>query len=110
VPVGSGVGVDGIGAELLEAGSAGLARAVGIDEAADADEITGLVPADGRADSGNPTDDLVPRNDRVGRRDRFAPLVPHRVHVGVADAAEKDLDLNVAFGEVASLDRGRCEG
>src|SRR5256885_3587466 len=55
-------------------------------------------------------DNLVARNNRVNRGHEFAPLVTHRMQVGVTDAAEKDFDLHVAFGRIASrYSGGRSE-
>ena len=45
-------------------------------------------------------------NTRVDGRHDVAPLVAGLVEIGVADAAEKNFDLDVVFGEVASCDRG----
>ena len=36
----------------------------------------------------------------------LAPLVTDLMEIGVADAAEEDFDLHVAFGRIAPRDRG----
>ena len=100
------IGEDHVRAELLEAGLAIRAGVVGIDQAADARQVARLELGDGRADLGDPTDDLVARHNRIDRGHDAAPLVAHRVEVGMADAAEEDLDLHVAFGRIATRDRG----
>ena len=100
------VGEGQVRAELLEAGLAVGAGAVRVDQAADRGEVAGLVLGDRRADLGDPPDDLVAGDDRVDRGHELAPLVADRVEVGVADAAEEDFDLHVAFGRIASRDRG----
>jgi hypothetical protein len=109
VLVGRAVGGDGIGAELLEAGLARFAGAVGVDEAADADEVARLVPGDRGADLRHAADDLVAGDDRVDGGDG-APLVAHEVEVGVADAGEEDLDGDVGVGRFAAGDGGGDEG
>ena len=48
-----------------------------------------------------------PGHARVDRGHDVVPLVAGVVEVGVADAAEEDLDLHVAVGRVAPRDRGR---
>ena len=51
-------------------------------------------------------DDLVARHARIDRGQHIVPLVTSVVKVGVADAAEENLDLHVAFGRVAAGNRG----
>ena len=100
------VGEDHVRAELLKASLALGAGAVRIDHAADRGEVAGLVLGDRRADLGDTADDLVAGDDRVDSGHEPAPLVADLMQIGVADAAEKDLDLDVAFGWIASRDRG----
>src|SRR5947209_1875495 len=57
-----------------------------------------------RADLGYTADDLVAGNNRVIRGHELAPLVADRMEIGVADAAEEDLDLHVAVSRIATLD------
>jgi hypothetical protein len=59
VLVGEVVGEGEVGAELLEAGLALGAGAVGVDQAADGGEVAGLEFGDGGADLGDAADDLV---------------------------------------------------
>ena len=47
------------------------------------------------------TDNLVPGDARVCR---CAPLASHGVQVGVANAAEEDLDLNIGRSGIAPFD------
>src|SRR4029453_3466853 len=90
-------GEDHIRAELLEASFAIRARAVRVDHTAHRGEIAGLVLGNRRADLRYTTDDLMTRDNRIVGRHELAPFVPDRMQIGVADAAEEDLDLHVAF-------------
>ena len=78
------------------------AGAVGVDQAADGGEVAGLEFGDGGADLGDAADDFVAGDAGVDGGHDAAPLVAGLVEVGVADAAEEDLDLDV----VAGWDRG----
>ena len=69
-----------------------------------------MIFCDGRADLGDAADNLVARHDRVDRGHDGAPLVAHLVEVGVADAAEEDFDLHVAFGRLAARDLVEASG
>ena len=100
------VGEDHVRAELFKARLAVGAGAVRIDHAADGGEVAGLELGNCRADLGDAADDLVAGNERVDRGHELAPLVAHRMEIGVADAAEEDLDLHVAFGRIAPRDGG----
>ena len=102
---GRAVGEDAVRAELLETLTALRAGAVRIDEAADADEVARFVLRHRRADFHDPADDLVPGHAGVDCGHHVVPLVSLVVQVGVADAAEEDLDLHVAVGRVAARDR-----
>ena len=95
-----------VGAELLEAGLALGAGAVGVDHAADRGEVARLELGDGGADLGDAADDLVAGNAGIDGGHHAAPLVAGLVEVGVADAAEEDLDLHVVLGGIAPRDRG----
>ncbi len=95
-------------AELLVPGLALGAGPVGVDEASDADVVAGPELRDRRADRRDPPDDLVTRDARVRGR-HAAPLVARGVEVGVADAAEEDLDEDILRGRVAPPDRGGGE-
>ena len=96
------VGEGHVRAELLKASLALGAGAVGVDHAADRGEVAGLVLRNCRADLGDTADDLVAGDNRVDRGHELAPLVADRVQIGVADAAEQDLDLHVVFGWIAA--------
>src|SRR5437016_5977131 len=93
-------------AELLEAGLALWAGSVRIDHAADRGEIAGLSLGNGRAHLGNTADNLMARDDRVVCAHELAPLVTHRMQIGMADAAKQDFDLHVAVSWIATLDFG----
>ena len=64
----------------------------------------GLNFGDGRADFGDTPDDLMAGDNRVDGGHELAPLVADRMKIGVADAAEQDFDLHVAFGWIATRD------
>ena len=104
------VGERQVRAELLEPGLAFGTGAVGVDQAADRGEVARLELVTAGADLRDPPDDLVARHEGVDRGHEVCPLVADRVEVGVADAAEEDLDLHVALGRVAPRDRGRPSG
>ena len=93
-----------VGAELLVAVAAMRAGQVGVDHAADGGQVARLDLGDAGADPGHPADDLVARHDRVDRRHDVVPLVADHVQVRMADPAEEDLDLDVAFAGLAALD------
>ena len=103
--VGEVVGESEIRAELLEAGLALGAGAVGIDHAADRGEVAGLELGDRRADLGDAADDFVAGNAGVDGGHHAAPLVADLMEIGVADAAEQNFDLHVVFGWIAPRDR-----
>src|ERR1041384_2352118 len=92
--------------ELLESCFALGARPVGIDHAADRGDVTRLVPGDAGADLRDAPDDLVTGNNRIDSGIVVLPLVTHRMEIGVAEATEKDLDLDVVFAWIATRDRG----
>jgi hypothetical protein len=65
----------------------------------------GLNFGDRGADLGDTADDLMARDAGVDRRHDAAPFIADLVEIGVADAAEQDLDLHVVFGWIATRDR-----
>ena len=69
------VGEGQVRAELLEAGLALGAGAVGVDHAADRGEVAGLELGDGGADLGDAADDLVAGDAGVDGGHDAAPLV-----------------------------------
>ncbi len=95
--VGEVVGEGEVVAELLQAGLAFGAGAVGVDHAADGGEIAGLEFLNCGADLGDAADDLVPGNAGIDGGHHVVPLVAGLVQVGVADAAEENVDLNVGW-------------
>src|SRR6266496_454507 len=99
-------GEDHVRAELLKASLALWAGAVRIDHAADRGKITWLVLGNCRADLGHTADDLMAGDNRVIRGHELAPLVAHRMQIGVANAAEQDFDLHVAISWITTLDLG----
>ncbi len=92
---------------LLLAGTAGLAAPAGIDEAADADDMTGLPFLDMVADLDHPADDLVARHHG---KDRAAPFVAGLVDVGMADAAIENVDQDIVRAGLTALDRPWRQG
>src|SRR6266403_4117913 len=97
-------GKNHVRAEHLEASLALCAGAVRIDHAADGGEIPGLVLGDCRPDLDNTADNLVAGDNRIIRGHELAPLVPDRMEIGVADAAEQDFDLHVTISWIATVD------
>lgn len=63
-------------------------------------------PSPRRANLGDAADDLMTGDNRVDSGHNAAPLVTHRMKVGVADAAEEDFNLHIVFSWIATLDRG----
>ena len=95
-----------VGAELLKAGLALRTGAVCVHQAADRGQIAGLEFGDGGAYLGDAADNLMAGHTRVdGRHDAF-PLIAGLVEIGVADATEKDFDLDVGGGWIAPRDGG----
>jgi hypothetical protein len=100
-------GVEGEGlvwAQLFQAILAIGAGMVRINQTADARQVARLELRDGGTDLGDPADDLVARNAGIDRGHDTAPLVAHRVEVGMTDAAKENLDLHVVFGRIPSRD------
>src|SRR5262249_43061090 len=93
-------------AELLEPLCAGSARTAGVDEDAHARDIADAKLGDLAADLRDAADDLVSRNHGI---ERARPLVARLVDVGVADAAELDVDDDVVRSGLAALDGQRSE-
>ena len=92
--------------ELLQARLALRAGAVGIDQASHRGEIARLKLGNRRSDLGHAANNLMARDNRVHRRHHSAPLVASLVKIRVADAAEKDFDLDVVFGGLAPINLG----
>jgi hypothetical protein len=88
-------------AVLLQPLAAFAAAQAGIDQAADADQIAGLVAADLGPDGRDPADDLMARHERPVH---IAPLALGCVQIGVADAAEQDLDLHIIGAQIAAIE------
>jgi len=103
------VGEGPVWAELLQAGLALAAGAIGIDQAADRGEIARPEPGDSGTDPGDTAEDFMARHAGVDRRHDIVPLVTDQVQIGVADAAEQDLDLHVVFGWIAARDCRGCK-
>src|SRR3954468_1185586 len=93
-------------AVLLETLRARAAVLAAVDHAADADRIADLELRDVAADRSDLADDLVSRHARI---ERARPLGAHRVEIGMADAAIRDLDRDVARARFAPLDVDRFE-
>ena len=91
---------------LLLAVVTGRAMAATIDQAADTGEIADPELRHLVTDSDDAADDLVTGNRRV---EGVLPFVTGRVQVGMAHAAEQDLDLNVFRTGIATFDFVRCE-
>ena len=78
---------------------------VGVNQAADCSNVTGLELGDCRADLGDTADDLMSGYTWIDSWYR-TPLVTNGVEIRVADTTEKDFDLNVVFTWIAPRDRG----
>ena len=48
-------------------------------------------------------------HDRVHSGHELAPLVPDRMQIGVADAAEENFNLHIAFGRFTTVYLGGSE-
>ena len=92
--------------ELLLAGPARLARAAGIDQAADARQVADLEAPNLLSRGDDRADDFMPRHARIGGR---PPLRPGGVDVGVADAAVGDLDDDVVRPGIAAFEAKRLQ-
>jgi hypothetical protein len=91
-------------AELLQASLALGAGAIGIDHAADREDVAGIELCHGRPRPADAADDLMSRNARINRRHNFLPLITHLMEIGMTDPAEEDFDHDVVLGWIASLD------
>ena len=89
------IGEGQVRAELFKACLAFRACAVGIHEAANGGQVAGLELLDAGADLGDAADDLMAGDAGIDGGHHAAPLVAGLVEIGVADAAEEDLDLDV---------------
>jgi hypothetical protein len=77
-----------------------------VDHAADSDDIAGLEAGDVGTDRTYVADDLVARDAREAGA---GPFRADGMQVGVADTAERNLDLNVVGTRLPALDRERFE-
>jgi hypothetical protein len=101
VAIGAGEAVLAI---LLQPLMAGGAAPAAIDEAADANQIANLEFGNLVSYSGHAAHDFVSGNKGILG---VAPFVAGHVDVGVADAAIKDADHNIAGTRLAALERER---
>src|SRR5690606_28890765 len=85
---------------------AGFANAAGIDDAADAGDIADPEFADGAADLNNLADNFMAGDDRVAG---IAPVVVDEMQIRMADAAKKNIDLDVVGADFAALEIERGE-
>jgi hypothetical protein len=100
------IGGDHVRTVLLKIGLALLAVAVGINHAADCSNIARLEFGYYRTDLGDTANNLMTRNAWIDSG-HSTPLVANGVEIGVADTAEKDLDLNVVFTWITPRNRSR---
>jgi hypothetical protein len=94
------------GQNCFKAGFAMRAGAVRIDHATDRSEIARFVLGNCRADFGDTPDNLMTGDDREVCGHELAPLVADRMKIGMANAAEQDLDLHVMVSGTSTLDFG----
>ena len=95
---------DHVRAVLFKASFALWTRTVGIDQAPDGNELARFVFGNLRTDLRNAAHDLVAGHNRVNSRHELTPFVADRMQIGVADAAEENIDLHVALGRIATFD------
>ena len=100
------VGENNILTELLQIFVATSAIAAGIDHAADGSEIAFLEFFHVATNCNDAPNDLV--TGHAGIR-RSAPLIARGVNIGMANAAEEDVDLYVVRQWIASHNRMRRE-
>ena len=86
--------------------SAGVIRT---DEAPNTDRVAYFNLGNLRANRRHPADDLVAGHAGVYRGHDLIPLISSGMEIGVAYAAEQNLDLHVPFGGLAASDRSRFE-
>src|SRR3954469_3278902 len=91
--------------KLLELFLAVATASIRIDETADRREIARLVGRHAGAHLRYSAKNFMPGDDRINSGHRLFPLVADLVNVGMADAAEQDLDLHVALVKVAARNR-----
>ena len=90
-----------------------IAMTAAVDDATDPDQIAGFVFGHVFSHLHHPADDLVPNDLRIGYRH---PFVARVVEIGMANAAEQDIDLDIVIADLASLEvpvfewRFRVEG
>ncbi len=99
------VGESRVGAKLFKASLAVGACTVRVNQAADCSEVAGLEFRYCGADLGYTTNDFVSRNTWICSG-HHAPFVTDLMEVGVADAAEKDFDLNIIVPWLTARDLG----
>ncbi len=93
-------------AELFEAVLATFAGAAGIHHATDGGDIAFLEFFNMRAGLHDPPDDFVAGHARISGA---APFIAGGVQIGMADAAVKNLDLNIVRAGIATLKVERRE-
>ena len=86
-----------------------LARTVGVDHAANRDNVAGLELLYRGAGLGHAPYNLMAGNTRIDRGHHAAPLIAGLVQVRVTDSAEENLNLHVCFGWIAPRDRSGCK-
>jgi hypothetical protein len=89
---------------LLQVVLAGRAFAAGIDHAADTSQVAFLQLRDFRADFDDTPDDLMARHHRV---EGITPVAPRLMHIGMADAAIENFNLDIVRPRLAPLDAER---
>jgi len=95
-------------AELLKAGLALAAVAVGVNQTADCSKVARLELGDCGTDLGDTTDNLMSGNAWIDSG-HATPLVTDLMEIRVANTAKKYFDLNVVFARIAPGDRHGCK-
>jgi hypothetical protein len=87
------VGEGEVRAELLKTGLTLGTCAIGVDQTANCSEIASLELGNRGTDLCDTADNLMARHARVNRGHHAAPLIANLMEIGVADAAEENIDL-----------------
>src|SRR5262249_46943497 len=85
------------------------AFAAGIDHATDCDHVASFEPGDLRPDCRHPSHYLMPRHARIDRRP-CRPLISRSVQVGMTDAAEQNIELDIVGQQLTPRNAHRRQG
>ncbi|MNP23175.1 hypothetical protein D3C76_1158750 [compost metagenome] len=100
-------GCHALGAMRLLMLLAGRTLLAAVDHATDSHPITGTITIDSRPHGSDPTDDFMARH--TGKPRAF-PVVMHVMQVGMADAAEVDIDGDIVGAQLTAFEAQGFEG